>query len=325
MAVVFTGGTISMRADPVAGGNVPTLDGASLVALTPGLADVADVVPIDLGLTPASHFTFAKLFEIADAVAQALADPGVDGAVVVQGTDTIEETAFFFDILHRSPKPLVVTGAMRSASEPGYEGPANILDAVRCAASPALRGEGCLVVLAGAIHAADDVVKTHATSPTTFQSPNLGPLGHVAGDRVVVARRRAGRRRLDTRAAAEPIFLVTATVASDGALVEATRGLAPAGYVVQATGAGNTNPALLEACRAAIADGIAVVLTTRAGAGRAGRAYAFPGGGARWAEAGALFAGYLGGPKARVALALALGAGLRGAALAEFLDDPQAS
>lgn len=320
---MFTGGTISMRVDPVAGGNVPTLDGAALLALVPDLDGMAEVVPIDRGLTPASHFTFDQLFGIAGAVRDALADPAIDGAVVVQGTDTIEETAFFFDLLHSSEKPLVVTGAMRSASEPGYEGPVNLAHAVACAASPALRGQGCVVVLAGAIHPADDVIKTHATAVTTFASPNLGPLGTVAPGRVVVARLRAGRRSVATTRAAEPVFLVTATVASDGSLLRATRGLGPAGYVVEATGAGNTNPDLLAAAAEAMDEGVPVVLTTRAPAGRAGTGYAFPGGGATWARAGALLAGYLGGPKARIALSLGLGAGLGREALVRLLDDPK--
>jgi L-asparaginase len=322
VAVIFTGGTIGMRLDPAAGGNVPSLDGAALLALVPELAGIAEVVPIDRGLTPASHFTFPALFGIAGAVRDAVADPAIDGAVVVQGTDTIEETSFFFDLLHESPKPVVVTGAMRSASEPGYEGPANLADAVACAAAPGLRGQGCLVVMAGAIHGADDVVKTHATAMTTFQSPNLGPLGHVDRGRVVVARTRVGRRHVAASVAAEPVYLVTATVASDGSLVRAARSLRPAGFVVEATGAGNTNPDLLAACAEAIDGGVPVVLTTRTSAGRAGTAYAFPGGGATWARAGALFAGYLGGPKARIALALGLGAGLERGALARLLDDP---
>ncbi len=322
VAVVFTGGTISMAVDPAAGGNVPTLRGADILARTPGLDAVADVVAIDHGLTPASHFSFAQLFGIAVTVRDALADPDVDGAVVVQGTDVIEETAFFWDLVLDSPKPVVVTGAMRAASDPGYEGPANLRDAVATAASPLLRGEGVVVVLAGAIHAADDVVKTHASAYTTFQSPNLGPLGHVDGGRVVLGRRRAGRRHVATTTAAEPVLLVTAVVASDGSLVRAGRALGPRGYVVEATGAGNTHPDLLAACAEAIANGIPVVLATRTPAGRAGTGYAFPGGGATWVRAGALLAGYLGGPKARIALALGVGAGLDRAGLAALLADP---
>ena len=94
IAVVFTGGTISMQADPVAGGNVPTLRGADILARTPGLDEIADVIPIDRGLTPASHFNWEDLFGITRAVREAFANPDIAGAVVVQGTDTIEETAF---------------------------------------------------------------------------------------------------------------------------------------------------------------------------------------------------------------------------------------
>src|SRR5436305_1414356 len=133
VAVVFTGGTISMRHDPAAGGNMPVLGAAALLEAVPGLDAIADLLVVDHGLTPASHFGFAALFAISAAVRDALADPAVDGAVVVQGTDTIEETAFFLDLLHRGPKPVVVTGAMRSASATDYDGPANMTAAIRVA------------------------------------------------------------------------------------------------------------------------------------------------------------------------------------------------
>ena len=322
VAVVFLGGTISAAWDPVAGGNVPKLDGAAILARTPGLDQVADVVAIDLARTPASHLTLGRLLEIGGTIQEAADDPRVDGVVVVQGTDSIEETAFAWDLVLTTPKPVVVTGAMRSSSELGYDGPANILDAVRAAASPALRGEGVTVLLAGAIHAADDVLKTHASSLTTFQSPNLGALGSVIGERVLVSRHRAGRRHVATRAAAEPVFLITATIGMDGALLDAATALGARGIVVAATGAGNTSAGLLDAGQRAIAAGIPVVLVTRTPAGRAGTAYAFRGGGATWIRAGAMLGGSLSGPKARVALSFGVGAGLDTAALAAFLADP---
>lgn len=322
VAVVFTGGTISMTTDPRAGGNVPTLGAADLLALAPGIEDVAELRPIDLGRTPASHFRFADLLGIADVVRTELADPSIDGAVIVQGTDTIEETSFLFDLVLDSPKPVVVTGAMRSASEPGYDGPANLTDAVRCAVDPGLDAAGAVVVLAGTIHAADDVAKTHTSSLTTFQSPNTGPLGVIDGDRVVVGRIRRARRRVRTTTAAERVHLITAVVGMDGTLVDAVRVAGADGFVIAATGAGNTSASLLEAATRVMADGIPVVLASRCGAGRAGTAYAFPGGGATWVRAGALLAGSLSGPKARVALALGLGAGLARHELAELLADP---
>jgi L-asparaginase len=325
VAVVFTGGTISMVADAAAGGNVPTLDGAAILARTPGLDAIADVVPIDLGLTPASHFSFADMLSIAGSIRDAAADPSIDGVVVVQGTDTIEETAFCWDLVLDTPKPVVVTGAMRSASEAGYDGPANLRDAVRCAASPDLRGEGVLVVLAASIEAADDVTKTHTSSLEAFRSLNFGSLGRIERDRVVVSRRRAGRRHVATDKASERVGLVTAVVSMDPSIVELAIGSGLEGLVVEATGSGNTSPGLLAAGAKAMAAGIPVVLTTRCPAGRAGTAYAFPGGGATWVRAGALLGGYLGGPKARVALALALGAGLDRTSMERLLADPIAT
>jgi L-asparaginase len=325
VAVIFTGGTISMRVDPAAGGNVPALSGADILARTPGLDAIAEVEPIDLGRTPASHFTFDGLFEIGDAIRSAQAEPAIDGVVLVQGTDVIEETAFFWDLVLSGETPVVVTGAMRSASEPDDDGPANLRDAVRCAADPQLRGEGVVVVLAGAIDAADDVTKTHATALDTFRSLNDGPLGRVGPDGVRVSRRRGPRRHVVATSAATQVRLITAHVAMDGSLLDAAVAAGSDALVIEATGAGNTTGSLLDAAMRAMGQGIPVVLTTRCPAGAAGAGYAFRGGGATWVRAGAMLAGTLTGPKARIALALGLGAGLARDELAALLAGPFAA
>jgi L-asparaginase len=324
VAVVFTGGTISMRHDPAAGGNVPVLGGQALLATVPGLDRVADLVAIDRGLTPASHFSFEALFGISDAVEAALADPSIDGAVVVQGTDVIEETAFFLDLLHDGPKPIVVTGAMRAAGDPGYDGPANLTAAVRvAAASDATTARlGVVVVLDGSIEPADDVTKTHASAFDTFRALNVGSVGRVEGERVIVERARGPRRHVAARRAAERVYLVTATVATSGAPIAALHADGADGFVVAATGAGNTDARLLAAAVQAMADGIPVAITTRCPIGAASDAYAFPGGGATWRRAGAIATGHLGGPKARIALALGIGAGLDHEGLTGLLADP---
>ena len=312
-----------MQVDPASGGNVPVLDGAAILARTRGLDAIAEVRAVDYGLVPASHFRFSQLFEIADTLRTALADPTVDGAVVVQGTDVIEETAFFWDLVVEGSKPVVVTGAMRSASQDGYDGPANLRDAVRVASSPAMRDTGCVVVMTGAIDAADDVTKSHATSPTTFRSLNFGPLGEVSDDGVRLARRRVGRRVVPgATAAAEPVPLITAVVSMDASILDGIVAAGARGVVVEATGSGNTSPELLAAAGRTIARGIPVVQASRAPAGRVGSAYAFPGGGAQWVRAGAIQAGWLTGPKARVALAVGLGAGLDDAGLRALFADP---
>ena len=323
VAIVFTGGTISMGFDPVAGGNVPALDGAAILARTPGLERIADVVPIDRGLTPASHFTFEDVLDIGGAVQAALDDSAIDGVVVVQGTDTIEETSFAWDLVVQSVKPVVVTGAMRASHEPGFDGPDNLRDAVAAAASPDLREAGVIVTLAGTLEPADDVTKLHTSAFTTFGSPNAGTLGRVTDGRVVVERPRGPRRRLDRPPArGARVHLLTAGIGSDGSLLEAARSAGADGIVVAATGAGNTAPGWLDAADRAMAAGVIVALASRCPAGAVSTAYAFPGGGATWVRSGALRVGTLCAIKARVALALGLGAGLSREALAALLADP---
>jgi L-asparaginase len=323
VAVVFTGGTISMRHDPVAGGPVPVLRGADILARTGGLETIADVEAVEWGLVPASHLTLDRVLELAAVVNSQLERSGVDGAVLVQGTDTIEETGFALDLVHRSEKPLVVTGAMRNAGEDSYDGPSNLRGAVRCAAEPALRGQGVLVVMAGEIHAADAVIKAHPDAIAAFRSPDLGPLGFVSDAGVAVLRVRGRRRALPRvpERAAEPVVLVTAVSGGDGELVRLAARAGARGFVVAATGAGNTAPDLLDACREAMRDGLPVVLATRCPAGAPRPLYGFAGGGRSWAAAGAIFSGHLHPLKARVAVALGLGAGLDRDGIRQLLEE----
>jgi L-asparaginase len=322
VAILFTGGTISMVADAAAGGKVPTLDGAAILARAPGIDQISNLEVVDLGRTPASHFSFPKLFEIAGEIRRWQADPSIDGVVVVQGTDVIEETAFLWDLVLDGAAPVIVTGAMRAASDANDDGPDNLRNAVRCAAAPGLRGAGVVVVLDGTINPADAVTKTHSGALDTFQCLDIGPLGRVAAGAVLVHGARGPRRHVAADRAADGVQLLTAHVAMDGTLLDAAASLRPPGIVVEATGAGNTAAAVVEAAARAMEQGITVALTTRCPAGAASDAYAFPGGGATWVRAGAILAGHLSGPKARIALAAGLGAGLDHAGLVALLADP---
>jgi L-asparaginase len=326
VAVIFTGGTISMTVETAAGGAVPTLGAAQLLASVPGLARRADVVPIDLGRVPASHFSFADVLRIRRIIDGALLDRRVRGVVVVQGTDTLEETAFAWDLCHRDARPAVVTGAMRNASDPGWDGPANLLGAVRVAASEAARGAGVLVVLGGLVHAADAVAKRHATALDAFATREGPPLGRV-GEGGVRIRPRGPRRTLPASpgSAAMPIPIIVAALETPGAALDAAVRDGARGVVVAATGSGNTHPDLLRAAVAARDAGVEVVLASRTGAGAVGPGYAFPGGGATWVRAGVPLAGLLTPIQARVALALALGAGMAGPDLAALLQGPAGS
>lgn len=321
VAMIFTGGTISTLPDAAAGGNVPVLDGAAILARSPGVADVAEVVPIDWGLVPASHLRFAQLIDICGVVDTALARPDIDGAVIVQGTDTIEETALAYELLVRSDKPVVVTGAMRDGSSVDFDGPRNLADSARVALAAELRGAGVQVVLGGVIVAAREVVKTHTTALDTFQPRDGAATGRVEGERLVFdAAPIRPRLRLPSVPdhAVEDVHLVTAVVGMDGTIVRALRSSRPSGLVIAATGTGNTSADLLAAASELMADGCVVVETTRAAHGTVAPWYAFPGGGATWQRVGALLSSF-DGPKSRVIVALGLAAGLDRAALSDLL------
>ncbi|MEO6349936.1 MAG: asparaginase [Candidatus Limnocylindrales bacterium] len=306
VAVVFTGGTISMEPDPDAGGLRPILDGAAILARAPEAAQLADLDAIDWGLVPASHLRFEQIIDIARVVSAALARPEIDGAVVVQGTDTLEETAFAFDLLVGGGKPVVVTGAMRDSTSPEYDGPANLRDAVACA-SNSLYADCVRVVMGGRVIPAEQALKSHATDLDAFRvregSHPLGPRKRLAGL---------------PAAAVEDVHLVTAVVGMDGSILRGVAATQPRGVVVAATGSGNTSLDLLDAARELMAAGTIVCLSTRTPGGSVDAVYAFPGGGATWKQAGALIS-RLDGPKTRVALALALAAGYTRDQIAELI------
>ncbi len=284
VAVVFTGGTIAMEMDATAGGNVPSLGAGDILARTPGL----DAVRRDRAHRPRSHagepLRWSDLFEIADTVRGALADQTIDGAVVVQGTDTIEETAFFWDLLLGGPKPLVVTGAMRWRARLTTTGrrtcaTPSVPPPIRRFGMPA--PSSCWPA-----RSSRRTMRPRRIRPLdTFRSLNTGSLGRVVADGVVVERPRGRRRHVATDRAADGVQLITAHVAMDGRLLDAAAAAGAPGIVVEATGAGNTSRPLLDAARRAMDAGIAVALTTRCPSGSATAGYAFPGGGATWFRA----------------------------------------
>lgn len=310
VVVVSTGGTIAMRPDPQTGKLVPAVSGEELVEML----DWPEAPPLeldDLMSVPSFDMHGATALTLAERVGEHVARDDVAGVVVAHGTDTMEETVFLVDRLLSSEKPAVVTGAQRSADERDTDGPRNLRDAVRVAASPAARGRGALVVFAGEIHAAREVRKVHTSALRAFASPGYGPIGHVDGDEVVFRarpERRAPLRpplgRIETR-----VDLLRLYAGSDDRFLRASLASGTRAIVLEGTGRGNANEVVLAAVRDAVQAGVAVVVCSRCAEGRVEPVYG-RGGGKDLAEAGALFAGDLSGPKARILLQLALAAGV---------------
>jgi L-asparaginase len=246
---------------------------------------------------------------LAARVGEQLRRDDVDGVVVTHGTDTMEETAYLLDRTLAGEKPAVLTGAQRTADMPDADGPRNLRDAIAVAADPASRGRGALLCFAGEVHAAREVRKVHTSALAAFASPGYGPAGHVDGGRARFRRRPERRPPLVPAGAEAPrVDLLRLHAGSDGRFVRHAAETGARAIVLEATGRGNANERVVDAVREAIASGVPVVVCSRCAEGRVEPLYG-RGGGRDLEDAGALFAGDLAGPKARVLLQLAFSAG----------------
>ncbi|HJQ20943.1 MAG TPA: asparaginase [Gemmatimonadaceae bacterium] len=306
IVLVFTGGTISMRHDPTARGAVPALAGRDILQLVPQLRDIAQLEIDDFGAFPGPHMSPDRMLELRNCIARHVARPDVRGVVVTHGTDSLEETAYLLSRTLATDKPVVLTGAMRTASELGWDGPANLGASVRVAASDEARGFGILVVMGDRIFAGLDVTKAHTHMLDAFESPGLGPLGVVDDGQVIF--RRAVPSAPDVVEATRlsgPVDIVYAYAGADSRLLDAARAEG-IGVVVAAMGRGNVPPAMVPGIERWIDARKPVVITSRALRGRVGPTYGYPGGGRRLHDLGAVFAGSRRPQQARIDLMLAL-------------------
>jgi L-asparaginase len=301
LVVVSTGGTIAMRPEPGTGKLVPA---TTLDELLETL-DWPDAPPFEL-----DDFVQVPSFDMHGALALSLAQRVLGHrapVVVTHGTDTMEETVYLIDrLLPDDAPPVVLTGAQRPADASDRDGPRNLRDAIRGAASPAAQGGGAMVVFGGEIHAAREVRKVHTSAVRAFASPGHGPIGHVDGDKVVFSRRPERQPPLPVPDALPRVDLVRLYAGSDARFLRTSVDSGARAIVLECTGRGNANEQVVEGVREAVAAGVSVVVCSRCIEGRVEPVYG-RGGGRDLAEAGAVFAGDLAGPKARVLLQLSGG------------------
>lgn len=305
---ISLGGTITMIPTE-SGGIAPKLGAAELVASVPDLAGVATIEARSPFKLPSPSLTPAILVEVAGMIAEGFAS-GFDGAVVIQGTDTIEESSFLLDLLVGGDKPVVVTGAMRGADAPGADGPANLLSSAIVAASPAARGAGALVVLNYDIHAARFVQKSHTALPSAFLSPLTGPLGVVAERRTKLYAKVSPLPSVPIAGGPPvPVALVKVAMGDDGRMLKGLPDLGFKGVVIEGMGAGHVHadvaPVIGE-----LAARVPVVLASRSMTGPVFTStYGYPGAEIDLIKRGVVPAGYLSGLKARLLLGLVLRGG----------------
>jgi L-asparaginase len=312
--LLFTGGTISMQRDAAAGGNVPKHGGEALVAFAPELERITPFRIENWAKVPAAHLGPERLWAMRERV-RAIAQSGeVRGIVITHGTDIIEETAYLLDRTLDPAVPVAITGAMRTSTDEGWDGPQNLLDAAAVAASPSSGGRGTQVVFNGQVFAGRTAAKTHATDLAAFSAPHFGPVGTITQGKVSYdSGGWSDRSRRPAPIAATGltgrVALIPVIVGDDGSMLDLARPCFE-GVVIEAFGSGNLPPGAVPAIRRWLDEGKPVVLASRCPLGEVVPVYAFDGGGARLIAMGVLPAGPRTPSQARMELAIALSAGV---------------
>lgn len=307
IAILSLGGTIAMGAKTDSGGVTPSMTADDLIASVAGLSAVAALETVQICNLPSPQISFPQLSLVINEIA-ALAARGFDGVVVTQGTDTIEETSWVLDLCCDTAMAVIMTGAMRNPTQPGADGPANLLAAVKVAACDSSRSAGTLVVFNDQIHAARFVQKTHTSNVSAFTSPGCGPLGWVSEGVPVLPMRLSPLPQLGNvlDGTVPRVAIIKPGLGEDGHLIEAALNSGVDGLVLEASGGGHTTPEIANAIEKA-ANQIPVLLSSRTKAGTVlTRTYGFEGSEMDLVSRGLIPSGYLEACKARLLLMLAV-------------------
>ncbi|MCU7497439.1 MAG: asparaginase [Ignavibacteria bacterium] len=305
--VVFTGGTFSMKIDEATGGAVPHFSGNDLLEMMPEINTLAKISIYDFGKYPGPHMTPELMLKLSGDIKAFIERDHPDGIVVTHGTDTLEETAYLLDLTIDTEIPIVVIGSMKNSSEPDWDGPRNLKDAISICLNPNSRELGVLVCLNGEINAASEVTKTHTDNVETFHSLDFGALGFVDRGRVFFNRLPRKLEHIITGKINPNVDLLKAYAGMNDKFFRYSVDSGTEGIVVEAMGVGNVPPAAFEGIRYAREKNIPVVLVSRCPAGETLDIYGYPGAGKWLSRIGVIFADYLNGQKARIKMMLALG------------------
>lgn len=306
IAVVFNGGTISMKVDERIKAAVPSLTGEEIMSMVTGIEEFADIESYSFSSLPSPHMTFKTMLELSKFTKDLLDRNDIDGVVITHGTDTLEETAYLLDLTIKSEKPVVITGAMRSGSELGYDGPSNLAASICTAISDDAKKRGVLVCFNGELNSASEVTKANSMALNAFRTPNFGPIGIVDNNKVMFYRETKNTEKYDVEEIKKDVALIKCVVDMDSSFIDFIIEKGYGGIVIEALGRGNVPPKMVDGIKSALNKGIPVVVVSRCFEGRVHESYGYEGGGKMLKDLGVIFGDTLPGQKARIKLALAI-------------------
>ena len=296
-----------MKIDKKTGGAIPHYNGDQLLEMVPDASKYANVSMCEFGMYPGPHMTPELMLDLSKKVTGYIQSDEIDGIIITHGTDTLEETAYLLDLTIKTPKPIVIIGAMKTSSESDWDGPLNLLNAIHICNNPNSKNMGVLVCLNGEINAASEVTKTHTEDIETFHSLDFGALGFVDKGNVIFNRFPKNMETIETDKIESNVDLIKVYAGITDKFFKFSVDSGVAGIVVEALGVGNVPPNAFNGIKYAVDNGVPVVLVSRCPTGETLDIYSYPGAGKWIKELGVVFTDYLNGQKARVKLMLALG------------------
>lgn len=309
VAVVFNGGTISMKVDERIKAAVPSLSSEDIMAMVTGIEEYAEIESYNFSSLPSPYMTPKLMLDLSNQVQELLDRDDITGVVVTHGTDTLEETAYFLDLTLNSHKPVVITGAMRSSSELGYDGPFNLASSICTAISADAENRGVLVCFNGELHSACEVTKRNSMALNAFSTPNFGPIGIVDNNRVIFYRNNPESIHMKIKSVDKDVVIIKCSAGSDSRFIDFAIDQGYKGLIIEAMGRGNVPPSMVDGIKRALNKDIPVVIVSRCFEGRVFESYGYEGGGKELKEMGCVFGDVLASQKARIKLIVALNNG----------------
>lgn len=303
ITVLSTGGTIAST--PAEDGATPSKSGEDLIAAVPELESYANIEATEVVQTPSFDMDIESLTALAEQT-RTTVDDGTDGVVITHGTDTMEESAYYLDLVLDLSEPVIFTGAQRRSDETSPDGPSNLLTAVRAASHERFRGEGGVyIAFDEELHAARDVTKGHTSALSAFVSPDKCPVAQFTRGDVRVHRNPGSRSdSIDVTATSADVPMVKTGISVGARQLNDALEAGVDGIVVEGTGLGNTTSALGDAIGEALEANVPVVITSRCQGGAVAPVYGTPGGGETLRSHGIIDGGDLPAHKARLKLML---------------------
>ncbi len=296
-----------MRIDETTKAAIPFYHAKDLLEKIPEAQNLANISIYEFGNYPGPHMTPELMLDLSKKIKNFVDQEKVDGIIVTHGTDTLEETAYFVDLTVKTEKPIVVIGAMKTSSEPDWDGPRNLVDAIRICNNENSKGLGVLVCLNGEINAASEVTKTHTEDIETFMSLDFGSLGFVEKGKVVFNRLPRKLETIETDEIDSNVDLIKVYAGMNEKFFKLSANSGVHGVVIEAMGVGNVPPPAFEGIKYIVEKNIPVVLVSRCPAGETLDIYGYPGAGKWLKQLGVIFTDYLNGQKARIKMMICLG------------------